>query len=200
MHIIGDVHGKIPAYNKLISKMDESIQLGDMSFEYGQLAGDLNHRFFHGNHDNMDTIHYCPNYLGRYGVYKDFFYVSGAFSIDLAFRQLGRINGGAKSWWGREELGLEEMINCLKLYKRIKPSMVLTHTCPLSIEPLIGDPKTLERYGYSDYVQKTAELLQMMLDIHRPSIWLFGHFHKSWWQNVNGTDFICLNELEPLKI
>jgi hypothetical protein len=32
------------------------------------------------------------------------------------------------------------------------------------------------------------------------SLWLFGHYHKSFKMNIYGTEFICLAELEYLDI
>lgn len=204
MYIIGDVHGKIPAYNQLIAGLDYSLQLGDMSFRYDQIQAGPNHKFFGGNHDNYDIIHFAPNYIGkRFGTVKldkEVFIVEGAFSIDIAYRLLEYSKNQIKSWWPQEELSFEEMNKCLKLYKRVKPDIVVTHTCPTSIEQLIGNPRTLQQYGLDNFTSKTNELLQCMLDVHRPSVWVFGHFHTSWNKSIGGTEFRCLNELEAFKL
>lgn len=201
MYIIGDVHGLSSRYNQIVSKLDYSVQLGDMGFVYGDLPDPTHHKFFGGNHDNYDTISYCPNNLGDYGAAEvggtPFFFVRGAFSIDLAFR-IGR---SPKSWWCREELTFQEMLSCLNLYKEIKPSLVITHTCPLAVANLIGDPSMLKRCGLdSSFVCQTSSLLQQMFEEHQPARWIFGHFHKSWDYNYSGTHFTCLNELEHIKL
>ena len=43
---------------------------------------------------------------------------------------------------------------------------------------------------------RTRQALDAMFDIHKPDLWLFGHWHDSQDRNVMGTRFICLNELE----
>ena len=205
MYIIGDVHGKISTYNQLIAGLDRSLQLGDMSFRYDQIrASPAHHKFFGGNHDNYDTIQYSPHYVNkRFGLVnldKEVFIVEGAFSIDIAYRLMGHVKGESKSWWPQEELSFNEMNQCLKLYSKVKPDIVVTHTCPTSIEQLIGNPRTLEIYGLGGYTSKTNELLQAMLDIHSPAVWAFSHFHKSWSKNIDGTEFRCLSELEAFKL
>lgn len=206
MYVIGDVHGKIDSYNRITSGLDYSIQLGDMSFMYGRIDADpAHHKFFGGNHDNYSSIHYSPNWIGgRFGPSslngQPFYYVEGAFSIDLAYRLMGYVKGESKSWWPQEELSFSEMNECLKLYGEVKPDILITHTCPTSIEKIVGNPNTLEMYGLGGYISKTNELLQAMLDIHRPSVWTFGHFHMSWTKKIGGTEFICLDELEAVQL
>ena len=204
MYIIGDVHGKIPQYNRLIAGLDYSLQLGDMSFRYDQIQAGPNHKFFGGNHDNYDSIQYSPHYVNkRFGQVKldrEVFIVEGAFSIDIAYRLMGHVKGESKSWWPQEELTFKEMNECLRLYAEMKPDVVVTHTCPTSIENIIGNPRTLDMYGLSGYVSRTHELLQAMLDTHSPAVWAFGHFHTSWNKSISGTEFRCLDELEAFKI
>lgn len=206
MYVIGDVHGKISQYNKLITKCDYSLQLGDMSLRYDQItANPDNHKFFGGNHDNYDIIHFCPNWIGgRFGASslngQPFFYVEGAFSIDIADRLIEYRQCGRTSWWPQEELSFSEMNECLKLYGEVKPDIVVTHTCPTSIEQMVGNQKTLEMYGLGGYISKTNELLQAMLDTHSPAVWTFGHFHMSWTKKIGGTEFICLDELEAVQL
>lgn len=198
--IIGDVHGKIPSYLKICSKHEYTIQLGDMGFRYDQINLDpKNHIFFPGNHENFHTIEYCPNYIGRYGVYTHggvkFFYVGGAFSIDISFRVCDYIRGGPKTWDWREELTLKEMMGCLYLYKKERPDIVISHTCPTSIEKLVGNRKIMETYGWDDLECRTSQLLQIMLEEHAPKEWVFGHFHVPWKKEINKTKFRCVPEL-----
>lgn len=42
-------------------------------------------------------------------------------------------------------------------------------------------------------------MLQKMLEIHAPKVWVFGHYHKDWQSNIEGTKFVCLNELCTLN-
>jgi len=36
--------------------------------------------------------------------------------------------------------------------------------------------------------------------IHKPDLWIFGHFHNSWTQTIQGTEFRCLAELETFNL
>lgn len=145
--------------------------------------------------NNKSIIVHCHAGICRSGAV-----VEGAFSIDIAYRLLEYSKNQIKSWWPQEELSFEEMNKCLRLYKKVKPDIVVTHTCPTSIEEIIGNPRTLQMYGLDGYISRTHELLQAMLDIHRPAVWAFGHFHKSWSKNIRGTEFRCLSELEAFKL
>jgi hypothetical protein len=91
MRIIGDVHGKIEGYKKIIAECDESIQIGDMSYDYSVFdAGeiDYNHKFFMGNHDNWkwSPYHSPSNCLNIFGNHRGYHYISGAQSIDWELR------------------------------------------------------------------------------------------------------------------
>lgn len=39
-----------------------------------------------------------------------------------------------------------------------------------------------------------------MLEIHRPKVWVFGHYHIDKDFELNGTRFICLNELSTIDV
>ena len=188
MLFIGDVHGKIDQYLRLIKGHKTSIQVGDMGFSYAQLVPE--HKFIGGNHDNWDQIDDCESYLGRYGYLledtgaatREIFFVSGAYSIDKAQRTIG-IN-----WWKREELSNQEMFSCWDLYKGA--DILVSHDCPLSVATCFG---IHER-------DKTRQFLQSLLDKHKPNIWIFGHWHRHFDEIINGCRFICLNELETIEI
>jgi predicted phosphodiesterase len=47
---------------------------------------------------------------------------------------------------------------------------------------------------------RTAQLLDAMLEIHRPQTWIFGHHHNSETLNDKGCLFRCLNELETFEL
>lgn len=191
LRIIGDVHGLKEKYLHLLRKTEYSIQLGDMGFDYDFLKSvdSERHKFFGGNHDNYNKID-VPHNLGNHGVYSipnwgDIFFVRGAYSIDWAHRTLG------VSWWFAEELNCREAQEALEAYGKAKPNFVITHGCPTSIVQYVTGSTWVER-------TQTGNLLQAMLDIHKPQVWVFGHFHKSWRQKIVETEFICLNELECL--
>lgn len=200
--VIGDVHQKFRPYNRILSKYEYTIQIGDFGFNYFVLddKDSTKHKFFPGNHDNYDYCYEYPHCLGDYGSFsldnKDFFFIRGGFSIDKKYRMPG------VDWFPNEELNLEECNNCLNLYKETKPDIVLSHECPDLVARLIGNPDVLREWGFNPetFQTKTQILLQQCFEYHQPKLWIFGHFHKTWQQIVNNTHFICLNELEILEL
>lgn len=206
--LIGDVHGKISEYNQLIkdNECTESIQLGDMGFNqhYTQIDVDgLHHKILAGNHDdyavhkNGEFIHMNkPRWLGDYGVHKscvgELFFVRGGRSIDWSQRTPGL------DWFDREQLSLTELNSCEQSYEFAKPEIVLTHECPQSmIIPFFG---VKEWDGKQIQPSRTANFLQALLEIHRPKLWVFGHFHEHINQTIDGTTFICLEELQHMEV
>ena len=185
LRIIGDVHGHKERYLRLCRKARYTIQLGDHDFDYGHLSNvsSSNHKFFGGNHDNYDQIAESPHCLGDYGVYEipnfgSVFFVRGAFSVDQWKRKEG------VDWWRDEELGMAQCYAALECYEAAKPSFVVTHTCPLDVTPHLIYPHAVQQ-------TKTGQLLNRMFSVHQPKTWVFGHYHKSWKQTIDGTEFIC---------
>ena len=201
MLLIGDVHGKIAQYKKIVleSGEKESIQLGDMGFDYSELEDfplhtGANHMFFFGNHDNPNAKSY--HRLSRFGYYKcihqdlDLFYIGGADSIDKQFRIEGL------SWWKEEELNYSEAQECLDQYaiyfgeEEQEKTMVLSHDCPQFLANGL--------LGY--HPSYTRKLLDGIWHIQKPRLWVFGHHHKHIDITIEGCRFVCLNELETMVI
>lgn len=210
--IIGDVHGYINqrhpkkgvSYLDIIKGASHSVQIGDMGFDYHFLPIDKqNHKFFGGNHDNYDRINEEPSCLGDFGLTYlggvEFFFVRGAFSIDKKYRQ----NTIPKTWWEKEQLSYIEGMRAIDYYQSVKPNIVLSHTCPVEIAELIGNPNVLIKYGFDPYnfrQETTQQILSAMFRIHKPKLWVFGHFHKNWSHEMHGTHFVCVDELNAVEI
>lgn len=199
--VIGDVHNKIAAYNRLTQQHDYSIQIGDMGWDYHKIKADSSkHKFFGGNHENYPDYAASPHSIGDYGEYTlngiTFFFVRGAFSIDYRYQQ-------AQGWWFKdEELTAYQGIKCVTAYAQAKPDIVLTHTCPTSIAKKVGSPSVLRMLGFdhNTFRTNTGELLQILFETHQPKHWIFGHFHKSHLLEADGTVFQCLPELGTTTI
>ena len=208
VRIIGDVHGKNTQYAELTKSCDYSIQVGDMGFDYRVLTtlgiDSEKHKFIAGNHDNYDQYYesaHTFNNTKDFGLAShgglEFFFVRGGFSIDWKQRQKSYLHGSPKSYWDNEELNIEEMEKALHEYRKVKPDVVITHECPRSISKHVGCNDILESFGYNPrtFSTKTSELLELMFQAHQPKRWYFGHYHNDWASVINGTTFICLNEL-----
>ncbi|NBT57242.1 hypothetical protein EBT16_00500 [bacterium] len=188
--VIGDVHGQYDRYVKIARKRDFTVQIGDLGFKYGCL-GNLDpdcHKIVAGNHDQYDIINEYPHYLGDYGNCSlggvDFFFYRGAYSIDRQHRTIGI------DWWEQEQVGIDQFMKARELYRDTKPDIVLTHDCPESIALMLLEP------GQNICQNMTGWALQELFNIHQPKMWRFAHWHRSWRQTIEGTDFRCLNELE----
>lgn len=204
LRIVGDVHQVYNPYLKLLEGCEHSVQVGDLGFNYGFLEDQLrwgHDVFFPGNHDNYDKD--SDNFwqkqdfaLGNYGHHyisdwKPIFYVRGGYSIDQQHRTHG------VDWWPEEQLSYEQLSKAVYQYKINKPDIVLTHECPLEIVKHVTDPDFVRRFGFTESViqTRTNQALQRMFDIHKPKLWVFGHYHKAWRGVVHGTQFVCLDML-----
>jgi len=190
LRLIGDVHGHKQRYLQLCRKATHTIQLGDHGFSYDHLTGlsPSQHKILGGNHDNYDEITNWPHYLGNYGVHHVpkigcIFFIRGGSSLDRQFRTEGI------DWWPDEEMLTRRCLEALSLYESSRPSFVVSHECPLNIIP------SLNLSGRA-IKTRTNQLLGQMFSIHQPKMWVFAHYHTSLRLYVNGTEFVCLDELE----
>lgn len=188
--LIGDVHGKINEYLKIINKTKFStIQLGDFGFKkqhnwHLKNIDNSKHKILFGNHDDYTFLNENHS-LGDYYSNDNYMCVRGAYSID----QHHRIEN--VDWWRNEELSYNEMIDAIDHYNTIKPKIMLTHDCPQIIRQHI--------FGITEK-SITSNALQMMFENHQPDTWVFGHHHRSVDVVIKNTRFVCLNELETMVI
>jgi predicted phosphodiesterase len=202
--IAGDLHGKYGAYSEILTQTqpDRSIQIGDFGWGFrpdSQLEKSIDnfmtampgdHQYFRGNHDDpvacaqhdlcLPDIHYEPD--------TQLMITAGAFSIDAAIRTIGL------NWWPDEELSYDDLFTAIDVYEARKPRIMLSHECP---ESVVG--KFFSWYR-KEFPSRTREALDSMLAIHRPDVWIFGHWHMHIDEVIDGTRFICLNELQTLTI
>lgn len=207
LRVCADTHEKYQQHLKRIRDVDYSIHLGDWGFRNDVFNGlDYScHIFLAGNHTNFDDYYTIPNFLPHgFGPYNhaglDFFYLSGAFSIDWQYRvKMERAGKWPKTWWEEEQLSTLKLVNAIDLYSKIKPEVVFTHDCPASIVGQIVDNNSgfLESWGYDSktFTTRTTEALEEMFKIHQPKLWIFGHYHVDKDITINGTRFICRREL-----
>jgi len=188
--IIGDVHGNINSYWKIVSQINNlSIQVGDFGFkkshEWHLKNIDFSqHKINFGNHDDYTFLHE-PHSLNNFYIGNEYMTVRGAQSIDK-FRRIEGLD-----WWKNEELNYNEMQNAIDHYIHNKPKLMITHDCPLIVKQHL--------FGMTDKTI-TSKGLQMMFENHQPDLWVFGHYHESKDVVLNGTRFVCLAELETMFV
>ena len=193
--LIGDVHGDMDKYLALTESLGTipSIQVGDFGAGFVSLPKlNLQHRFIRGNHDSPDVCRTHPNYLGDYGLLEpSTFYISGAESIDKAYRTIGI------SWWPEEELSYEELSAAIRLYMSVKPNTVISHECPLVAARDMLSKLYIGVSPRGDKGQsRTAQALQVMFEKHQPLNWYFGHYHFKREFRIGRTTFRCVAEKE----
>ena len=214
LYAIGDVHGKIFNYKKLLESLPadaSTIQLGDMGLGFEgvylpKLSGQ--HKFIRGNHDSPSECREHLNYLGEFGYDETLkiFYLGGGYSIDRDMRIEG------VSWWRDEELSFTDLENAIQQYREVKPRIVVSHECPQEVGDYLlrslgwiggmyPDPYG-KAYKARKLLSRTAGALQTMFEAHQPEYWFFGHYHvdKVFWFKEYKTEFRVLNELSVAEV
>jgi hypothetical protein len=200
MRFIGDVHGKFDDYVSIISNCTESIQVGDFGAGFKPLPTIIGqtglfetsrHKFIRGNHDNPAICQESHNWIadGDVRTIGNFtaMLIGGALSIDRD----NRIEG--VSWWRDEENTMDAMYKFMDTYEATKPDIMITHDCPETIAAKLFNNRI---GGKIDYPSRTRQAFEAFFGIHQPKVWIFGHWHMSRDQMIDGTRFICLAELE----
>lgn len=189
--VIGDVHGKVDQYWKLLSKLkSNTIQVGDFGFINQHLWHQKNidgskHKINFGNHDDTEFLD-ADHSLGDCSIINEnIFTIRGARSEDRQYRK------AMVDWWPNEELSDSQFYEIMELYKKTSPEIVITHDCPREV--------SFSLFGITSD-SRTSIFLQKIFEIHQPKLWLFGHHHKSKTLFLGDTKFMCLNELETTTI
>jgi Icc-related predicted phosphoesterase len=199
--VCGDIHGKVTKYRNILDatpNIDMSIQLGDFGFKKENLwfidniyNKENKHRILFGNHDYYPFINMPYSLINRDNmmnpilISKSIFCVRGASSIDTSHRTEG------VDWFRDEELSYIESRAILEDYELMKPDIIIAHDCPSKIRRDIFSirDKTI-----------TSELLQQMIEIHTPSLFIHGHHHTSYIYIDEGCEYKGLEELEKIII
>lgn len=190
MIIIGDVHGKVDKFSELIQreKPNKLIQLGDFGFkkEHNWFLENMdteNFKIVFGNHDYIPYKNEVHS-LGDFSFWNNIFTIRGAFSID-AYRRTEGLD-----WFRDEELEYSEFFPIFDAWEKHKPKIIVTHDCPQFVAHT--------KYGiYESSITRKA--FDNLFEVHQPSMWLYGHHHKSDDFMLKGCNFICLDELEIYK-
>jgi len=215
IRIIGDVHGKFDAYEKIASEVEYSVCLGDFGFaqtwnrlHYSWLSGDK-HKVVGGNHEDYTVAPRSSHYLGDFGEYTlngvKFFFIRGGISIDRVQRRNEQIASmhpheppeKFQTWWSQEELNLSQMLECIALYKKVRPNIVLSHVpCATFSKIMSPDDSILQAFGFHKGFKENHQLLgDELLKIHQPDLWFSGHFHIKQSARIGNTQFVGLAEL-----
>ena len=208
IRFIGDVHGHTFELGLVLKNLpehiDSVIQVGDMGVGFGQgnywhqpldiLMQKHNAKFIRGNHDNPGICKTMNSWIPDAVVENDIMYLGGAWSIDRAWRTEGI------SWWQDEELSIEELSRAIDVYNLTRPKIMVTHDCPHDIAGKLFFEEGKSNYGMPQHPTRTGKALEAMLELHKPNLHVFGHWHQDVDEVINGTRFICLNELSYVDV
>jgi Icc-related predicted phosphoesterase len=203
----GDVHGKVREFSSILENLPSDVtsvvQVGDMGVGFDQsaywhekldeLLMNANARFLRGNHDNPTTCTSMKSWIRDGLVENDIMYCGGAWSIDRSFRIEGI------DWWKDEELSYEELNRVLNIYDIVRPRIMVTHDCPLSVSKKLFIDSS-RSFSNQQFHTRTGAALDAMFDMHQPKLFVFGHWHYDADEVINGTRFICLNELSYIDV
>jgi predicted phosphodiesterase len=200
---VGDCHGLkydlAIVLQNLPEDVTEVIQVGDLGVGFGQ--GDYWHEdldrmlkaanatWIRGNHDNPATCKEMSTWMPDGTVKDDWMFAGGAWSIDYAWRKKG------VSWWEDEELSYPALEHLISIYDMVRPRVMVTHDVPHSVATQLFFSEGRPLYGKGQYKTRTGAALDAMFDLHRPDLWVFGHWHYDVDEVIGGTRFVCLNEL-----
>ena len=204
---IGDVHGYknelALVLNNIPDNVTSVVQVGDMGVGMGQsdywhesledMLQAVNGRFIRGNHDSPSQCKEMHTWINDGRIENDVMFIGGAWSIDYQWRTEGL------DWWRDEELSTEQFYGLISVYNYVRPRVMVTHDCPLSV----SNKLFIERgksFSGAQYKTRTGSALEEMFSIHKPALWLFGHWHCNTDEVIDGTRFICLNELSYADI
>lgn len=207
MRAVGDVHGYKYELSLVLNNIPDDItsvvQVGDMGvgFQQGdfwhesleEMLQKVNGRFIRGNHDNPEQCREMKTWIKDGTIENDVMFIGGAWSIDYQWRTKGI------DLWDDEELSYQELNQMIEIYDYVRPKVMVTHDCPLSVSNKLFIEKGKSLSG-TQYKTKTGSAFEEMFKIHKPDLWIFGHWHSDADEVIDGTRFICLSELSYADI
>ena len=199
--LMGDIHGSA-GFGKFCEAVESSphpvIQIGDFGLGFrpgfdssAKAFMEKNApkaRFIRGNHDNPAVCRQTEGYIEDGTVEGGTMFIGGAWSMDWRMRTKG------VDWWPGEEATQEEFDRMLAHYEEIRPKVMVTHDGPDSV--------FRRMFGYDEILDtRTGRMLGKFLSVHQPSLWVFGHHHRSvdFEDEMSGTRFRCLGEAETME-
>lgn len=121
--------------------------------------------------------------------------IGGAYSIDKDYR-LRRNNYEIENsgWFPQEQLSIAEQKEILKNVKGQSFDLILTHTCPISVEPHDLFLSGIDQATVDKSMEAFLEDINKNVDWF---VWAFGHFHRDRVERPHVEQFFT--DIEPLK-
>jgi predicted phosphodiesterase len=201
--LIGDCHGLKYDLAIILDALPEDItqviQIGDLGVGFGQgdywhedldrMLKTANAKWIRGNHDNPKACKKMSTWIPDGKIENDWMFIGGAWSIDYAWRTKN------VNWWEDEELSYVELEQLISIYDTVRPRVMVTHDIPYSVASKLFFSEGSPLYGKRQYKTRTGSALDAMFQVHKPELHIFGHWHYDVDEVIDGTRFVCLNEL-----
>lgn len=188
IRFVGDIHGNNNEYLSIIHGVEKSIQVGDYGcgFVHNPIpfSDRDNHRFIRGNHDNPHQCKAEANWIPDGTVEDNMMFIGGASSIDRHWRTEGL------DWWPEEQCSYAQLDRFISIAHQVQPEIMVTHECPDSVSNVLCEHTGLNKWPDESVTRKAFDVL---FHIHKPKLWLFGHWHVDFDVVIDGCRFICLN-------
>ena len=150
------------------------------------------HKFIRGNHDNPSHCRTHPYWIDDGSIVDPgIFCVGGALSIDKHLRTEGQ------DWWSDEELNYAQFLELIAKYETARPRVVVSHECPEIMVNYVL--KTKGKYKY-DIPSITRQFFDNLLHVHKPDLWIHGHWHMDHHTIFDGVEYIGLDELSYVDL
>jgi len=220
--VMGDIHANWGRLNVIMNKKspDMILQCGDFGFwpHHKQFSLDQikNIRELKDENDKVvetktTTVHWCDGNHEDFWSLKDrpsneikdkVFYQPRGSSITLPDGRIVLFVGGAYSidkhsrtegvdWFSEEEPSYVDFENIYNLNHKV--DIVISHTCPNEFD-MIGSP-----YFRGKVIDSTRNLLSVVLEKFKPSLWYFGHWHDYKVGKYNDCYWTCLDMIDGDK-
>lgn len=199
---IGDTHTRFYHIREILN-MDNDMIISTGDFGYWPCVIDIQNAlyfmsrqnkrlyFCDGNHENHWALNELYNndivnnvlYMKRGKVItingKNILFMGGANSVDKNSRKIGI------DWFPEEVISEKDIYS---IPDNIKIDIVVSHTCP---EEFFN--KLQMKYHYEDN-DPSRKALSFILDMYKPKLWVFGHFHMYQEGRFKDTSWVCLNQ------
>lgn len=199
--IMGDLHGQFGYLNTFICKKCKKGDIVICCGDFGYFPNlDNDHKkikthgtkvlFCDGNHEDHWSLRslkdneICKNvfYMSRGSTYelpdgRNILFMGGALSIDKLERKTGI------DWFPEETISYNDMLNL----PRKKIDIIVSHTCPDECLDIMLKHNSIKKNDCS------TKALSQLLELYKPELWFFGHWHKYDSGIINNTKWYCLN-------
>ena len=198
--VCGDVHANWSELNTVINKKQPDIilQCGDFGFWIKEKQYDIRQIKAHdtkifwcdGNHEDFESL----KNRSSNQVHTNVFYMPRGHTMKLPDGRNVLFFGGADSYdkdsrtlgfdWFPDELPSNADFDRLSLINE-KIDIVISHTCPNEFDVISPSVEKLN--------DPTRRVLSHILQVFKPSLWYFGHWHFfkcGMWENCHWT---CLH-------